>query len=51
VAIDKALSDLKKAIRIGGGMYIEYAREDVNFKDISKNPRFIRILSKEISES
>src|SRR5215203_313189 len=43
--IENALSDLEKAIRTGGEAYIKYARDEEDFKDIIKNPQFIRLLS------
>ena len=49
--IENALSDLEKAIRTGGEKYIGYARDEEDFKDISKDPRFIRLLSGENTDS
>ncbi|MFY9798179.1 MAG: hypothetical protein WAK17_17855 [Candidatus Nitrosopolaris sp.] len=38
--VEKALSDLEKAIEIGGDIYIKYAKEDQDFDDIRSLLRF-----------
>jgi hypothetical protein len=49
--IEKALTNLKKAIVVGGEIYTKYAKEDEIFKAIQNDPRFIEILSEGSIES
>ena len=42
--IEKALSDLEKAVEIGGDVYIRDAREDRGFDDIRNHERFKKLI-------